>query len=971
MAGKHRVSIPSLHTALSVLAVGVAMGTASSFPCLAATHTVGAAACDFTTIQAAIDDAGTAAGDVISVQDAFHTEAGITVNKDVTIQGQGAGSTYVQAHADVASATDRVFLIPAGRTVTIKDLTVYNGNAPDGVDGNPGTAGEDGGGIKNEGTLTLISAKVAACEAGDGGDGNVMMADGGKGGSGGGIYTSGTLTLDDCRISMCETGLGGAGGGGMGMPGARGQGGGIHVAGGTVTINDSMIDNNDAPNNRGGGICQPAGTLTIEDSTIKSNDADDGAGIYAENASASMTNCVINDNTATSMGGGLRWYGNGGGPHSLSLTNCTFTENAAANWGGGVSIVIGGGSPTLNSTMTNCTIYDNALTGNYGGGLVIDNNSGSATLNFAIKNTIVCGNTSAGNGTDVCTWGSAQMTSGDYNLIGDTSSATIVGATTNNIVGQDPKLSALASNGGPTKTCALASDSPAIDPASSNGAPETDQRGYGRCNTTADIGAYEYGGVELPTVTTAAVSDATPMTASSGGDVTSEGGDAVTVRGVCWSTSSAPTTADCKTADGAGSGAFTSSITGLMGDTTYYVRAYATNAGGTAYGQEKSFTTSAPVAPTVTTTAVSNVGSVTADSGGNVTSNGGAVVTARGVCWSTSANPTIADSKTNNGDGSGSFASSITGLTPGQTCHVRAYATNAAGTGYGDDVSFKANAVPPTLTTTAASNVTPTTAQSGGNVTSDGGGTVTARGVCWSTSENPTVADTKTTDGTGAGAFTSSIAGLTAETTYYVRAYAANGAGTAYGNQVTLTTQAAPAEPEPDLSVSVQSQSAEVSVGDEVSFVVSVQNSGDGPATDVVLTIPLPENAEFVSANLITTPTAQSAPTSATVVDGNVVIQVGDVPAGQTVQAELVLRAKTPGSMTVTPSATSQEVTDPVVPEQGTDLDVTDTTDPNATTIAGVTDQPAACCGTAAAPPLLLLSLLFGLRAFIGRSRRR
>jgi hypothetical protein len=94
----------------------------------------------------------------------------------------------------------------------------------------------------------------------------------------------------------------------------------------------------------------------------------------------------------------------------------------------------------------------------------------------------------------------------------------------------------------------------------------------------------------------------------------------------------------------------------------------------------------------------------------------------------------------------------------------------------------------PILTTTAISAITATTATSGGNITSDGGATVTARGVCWSTSSSPVITGSHTTDDTGTGAFTSSIAGLTAGTTYYVRAYATNSVGAAYGNQLSFTT---------------------------------------------------------------------------------------------------------------------------------------------------------------------------------------
>ena len=95
----------------------------------------------------------------------------------------------------------------------------------------------------------------------------------------------------------------------------------------------------------------------------------------------------------------------------------------------------------------------------------------------------------------------------------------------------------------------------------------------------------------------------------------------------------------------------------------------------------------------------------------------------------------------------------------------------------------------PTITTTVVTSIIGTTATSGGNVSSDGGATVTVRGVCWSTTQNPTTSDNKTNDGTGKGSFTSNITGLTSDTTYYIKAYATNSAGTAYGNGVSFTSQ--------------------------------------------------------------------------------------------------------------------------------------------------------------------------------------
>jgi uncharacterized protein (TIGR02145 family) len=295
---------------------------------------------------------------------------------------------------------------------------------------------------------------------------------------------------------------------------------------------------------------------------------------------------------------------------------------------------------------------------------------------------------------------------------------------------------------------------------------------------------------ELPTLTTTAVTSITTVSASSGGNITDDGGAEVTARGICWGTATKPEITGSKTSDSKGIGNFTSSITGLTPNTLYYVRAYATNSEGTAYGNEVSFTTLPVTGAVVTTTAVTSITSTTAVSGGNVTSDGGGSITAKGVCWATTANPDLTKSKTNDGTGTGTFTSNLTGLTPGTLYHVRAYATNSSGTTYGADVQFTSLAVLPTVTTTAVTAVTQTTAATGGNVTANGGGAVTAKGVCYGTTTAPGIGGPHTTDGTGNGAFTSNLTGLTPGTVYYVRAYATNSAGTAYGSQETFTTGA-------------------------------------------------------------------------------------------------------------------------------------------------------------------------------------
>ena len=295
----------------------------------------------------------------------------------------------------------------------------------------------------------------------------------------------------------------------------------------------------------------------------------------------------------------------------------------------------------------------------------------------------------------------------------------------------------------------------------------------------------------LPTLTTTVASAITSSTASSGGTISNDGGATITARGIVWSTVTNPTitTNQGLTSDGSGIGTFTSSISQLTPGTLYYVRAYATNSGGTAYGNQITFS-ALPILPNISTTTISSVTSSTASSGGTISSSGGATIAAKGVCWSTSPNPTIAlTTKTNNGTGNATFTSSITGLLPITTYYVKAYATNSAGTAYGQEEVFTTLATLPTLTTTVASAITSSTASSGGTISNDGGATITARGIVWNTVTNPTITTNQglTSDGSGIGTFTSSISQLTPGTLYYVRAYATNSGGTAYGNQITFS----------------------------------------------------------------------------------------------------------------------------------------------------------------------------------------
>ena len=332
--------------------------------------------------------------------------------------------------------------------------------------------------------------------------------------------------------------------------------------------------------------------------------------------------------------------------------------------------------------------------------------------------------------------------------------------------------------------------------------------------------------VVLPTVKTTAASSVTETSAVTGGNVTSDGNASVTERGVVYATTQNPTTANTKVASGNGTGSFVCNLSGLQPNTKYYVRAYAINSKGTAYGEEISFTTLKQVVlPTVKTTAASSVTETSAVTGGNVTSDGNASVTERGVVYATTQNPTTSNTKVTSGSGTGSYTCNLSGLQPNTKYYVRAYAINSKGTAYGEEVSFTTNKqiVLPTVKTTAASSVTETSAVTGGNVTSDGNASVTERGVVYATTQNPTTANTKVASGSGTGSFVCNLSGLQPNTKYYVRAYAINSKGTAYGEEITFITNKS-------ISLPIVTTAAVTSVT-ETSAVTGGNVTSDGNAT--------------------------------------------------------------------------------------------------------------------------------------------
>ena len=239
-------------------------------------------------------------------------------------------------------------------------------------------------------------------------------------------------------------------------------------------------------------------------------------------------------------------------------------------------------------------------------------------------------------------------------------------------------------------------------------------------------------------------------------------------------------------------GWYVAEVQGLKENTEYYFRYQAENNYSSflsQYGDQFSFITKSYLLATVVTTSATNVTYTSASVGGEVRSDGGTTVTERGVVYSTSSKPTTSNSKKRSGSGTGAYSVELSDLSEGTTYYVRAYAINSKGTAYGEQVSFTTKGYSlPTVVTTSVTNVTYTSASVGGEVTNDGNTTVTERGVVYSTSSNPTISNSKKRSGSGTGAYSVELSGLSEGTKYYVRAYAINSKGTAYGEQVSFTT---------------------------------------------------------------------------------------------------------------------------------------------------------------------------------------
>ncbi|HPR17483.1 MAG TPA: T9SS type A sorting domain-containing protein [Candidatus Cloacimonadota bacterium] len=229
-----------------------------------------------------------------------------------------------------------------------------------------------------------------------------------------------------------------------------------------------------------------------------------------------------------------------------------------------------------------------------------------------------------------------------------------------------------------------------------------------------DISVSDEFSVVIPTVTVASVTDITKFTASGGGNVTSDGGGTVTARGICWNSSEVPHLSNCGdnyTVDGTGTGSFTSALTGLDANTSYRVRAYATNSAGTAYSEfnfPAQFTTDNYVAPTATTNNASDVNHVFAHLNGIVNGDEASttVVFEYGLTDSYGSEVT-ADQSPLAGAGDQFVQAALHELNEFTTYHYRVKATNVIGTTYGDDMTFTTTNNPNQTSTQSIPAATP------------------------------------------------------------------------------------------------------------------------------------------------------------------------------------------------------------------------------------------------------------------------
>jgi CSLREA domain-containing protein len=437
------------------------------------------------TLRAAISEANALAGDDIiflpagvyittrpTLGDDANVGGDFDITSNITINGAGAGSAFIQAASSAGVAAERVLHFVAG-TSTVNGVTIRYGNYVGGLGGGVYTGSNTnvtlsevtisnnvasfGGGILSNGTLTLTNSTVSGNSAP----------------TGGGIFNDfgGMLTLTNTMISFNTANL---------------EAGGIYNRE-TLTLTNSTVRGNFTNFGNGGGVFNFSGMLTLTNSTVSTNQAGgDGGGIHSWGTLMIM-NSTVSGNSASGVGGGIS--SNSG----VEITNSTVSNNSAVEGGGGI---FSDGLLTLKSST-----FSGNSTLSFGGGGINISSSGTANLD----NTIVANSISGGD----CIRQNGGTINARYSLI-EEGLGCVNGLNVNNLTG-DPLLGPLQDNGGPTPTHALLPGSPAIDKGNSFGLT-TDQRGLTRpvdissisnASDGADIGAFE---LQAPTAASVSVS---------------------------------------------------------------------------------------------------------------------------------------------------------------------------------------------------------------------------------------------------------------------------------------------------------------------------------------------------------------------------------------------------------------------------------------------------------------------------------
>ena len=293
---------------------------------------------------------------------------------------------------------------------------------------------------------------------------------------------------------------------------------------------------------------------------------------------------------------------------------------------------------------------------------------------------------------------------------------------------------------------------------------------------------------KMPVLSTTAVTDITAESAESGGNIISDGGAAVTGRGICWSVNAAPSISDSKTNDGKGTGQFVSTLSGLTAGLTYHIRAYASNSAGTAYGNDISFTTSGQ-GPEALTQSATNITAEGATLNALVNANHLPAAVTFEYGTDLSYGQTIAaDQSPVTGNTGTTVTAPVSGLAPGTTWHFRVKAVNELGTTYGNDLTFSVLGQVPEVLTQSATEITSTGATLNATVNANylsaavtfEYGTDLTYGQTIAADQSPVTGNTGTI-------VSAHITGLVPGTTCHFRVKAVNELGTAYGNDLTFT----------------------------------------------------------------------------------------------------------------------------------------------------------------------------------------